>query len=226
MSVFVRGLKTAATKRAARTPNLQPRISTLDPARLQRADYLDLSSHPKLLVDYLPRSSGSREPASRVQFHPLGKTPFPPQTSGFLYFHKPDEAPVRSLAGGIRFRRLLGPTADFATGTDLLHPDGSGEPWEIPLTTLVRSQPSLGKLLVQDDLVTELQMERCQRLFGTKKPGAEPQLLHWLEQPFVVNFGARTLRMDLVSLHNKYEFSLSGPFSEQKGTRPYKGASK
>ncbi|KAF7329494.1 hypothetical protein MKEN_00211800 [Mycena kentingensis (nom. inval.)] len=172
------------------------KVVTLDPKKLRPNDYLDISSSLEIFlrtITYLPHAGHSF-------------TPFPPNTRGFFYFQRPADALPDALAGGVRFRRVPRPNASFASGNDLLLPDGSL--WEVPLTKVVTRSPAWTQLLLDDGLIAPALVEVAHKLAqGLSRVNFPRTYLHAFGQPFEGPFGpdqnltivrageARTLRM-------------------------------
>ena len=123
-----------------------PRLSTLSPAKLTATDYIDISNHCRPSADL---------PTGRISLWYGGQKPFPPDTKGFLYFHKSDDP----LFGSLRFRVVAdSDPALFENGTDLFQ-ESRGRPWEVPLLYL-KHQPRFASVyetlrlegLVPDDV--------------------------------------------------------------------------
>lgn len=157
-------------------------ISTLDPHKLVRSDFMDLSGRLR------PAVSPNALPTSEVSFGCVGKSRlrFPPNTCGFLYYRSPpDFAP---LAGEIRFRLVEGEDpAGFAQGYDLVH--SSGLPWHINVASL-RHQSTLAAQLINEKFMTPSLFRKCR---GKTLLLPHRVILHSLGQPFTVNFGQNSL---------------------------------
>ncbi|KAJ7878569.1 hypothetical protein B0H14DRAFT_1636240 [Mycena olivaceomarginata] len=159
-------------------------ISTLDPAGLKPSDHIDISS----LTRYALRIHSSRHrkgipvlPFFTYYKHEGVASTFPPRTTGYFYFYRPENRP--STAAGIRFRIASVNPAKFSNGRDLLRPDGL--PWEIPLPR-VQSRAALRKLLLQDGLVTQTELKECETLTPLGRPR---NILYRFDQPFSLSFG-------------------------------------
>ena len=121
---------------------------------------------------------------------------FPVEGPGYLYF-KPPEPHRPAFSGEIRFRPATTPEM-FATGKDLAKPDG--EPWGLPLFTLINTgfRP-LYERLVEDGLVTQDVQQLLTSfsssakfrsfILGHRRSGSPP-VLRSLSDPFTINLSA------------------------------------
>ncbi|KAJ6548119.1 hypothetical protein DFH09DRAFT_1169824 [Mycena vulgaris] len=173
--------------RVSKAQRRTTQISTLDPTRLRATDRVDLSSRLRYQVRIAEYPS---EKQTFLQYckRKGAKIVFPPQSSGFIYYHRPKELPF--TAGALRFRIAGVNPAKFDKGRDLIRPDGM--PWEVPLPTLSKTRPVLRELLLHDGLVTESELEQCRRLFPGGRPRDAQTLLHSFHQTFSVSFEAMT----------------------------------
>jgi hypothetical protein len=150
-------------------------LSTLNPARMTHADYVDLSGRGRIhgATFWTPRKAGSE-----VELH------FPSQTQGFFYYVPgPAHAPV---AGEVRFRITSNAEpASFEHGHDLLLPH-SPAPWRIPLIAIIQRKQNYALMFEQlrkdgaigDDLVAHLREEMSPVIRRTM------HIVHSLGQPF------------------------------------------
>ena len=132
-------------------------VRTLDPTKLTPRDHINLSQLAWPNVVFAPSSpipaNVSGRPIVQIKATSLLSDGFPPNTTGFLYYHVP---PYSSpLAGEVRFR--ITPSSDpasFAAGSDLLMENGM--PWRILLLNVAGGIIFKGllALLLQDGLVT------------------------------------------------------------------------
>jgi hypothetical protein len=156
-------------------------LSTLDSARVNAADYMDLSGYLRVY-------------GARFALGSSDHTPFPSQTHGFFYYvpgpaHAPIAGEVRfRIAGEVRFR--IAPTADptgFQHGHDLLL-HNSPAPWRVPLISIIQSKSSYIHLyerlckdgIISSDLVADVREHKSSypsRISTTF-------ILHSLSQPF------------------------------------------
>ncbi|KAJ7155680.1 hypothetical protein C8R46DRAFT_1004891 [Mycena filopes] len=155
-------------------------ISSLDPRSLTSTDHLILSGVKALSATFPP---GGWE---QLWYHNEGnraRLPFPQNTSGFLYYHRPPNA--TPLEGDVRFRCTPTPSpSSFSAGHDLLLPWGG--PWQIVIPQLARRK-EIAAQLVQQQLVPEAQLSRATELFGTKHIHL-PSILFRLNGQFRLNF--------------------------------------
>ncbi|KAJ7173149.1 hypothetical protein C8R46DRAFT_990954 [Mycena filopes] len=172
-----------SSPRRGRPPHRRP-VSSLDPRLLTSDDHLDMSKRRSVFLACPPGGSiplhhdGNNAP--RYPTHP-----FPENTAGFLYYHRPHDA--APLEGSVRFRCTPTPVpSSFATGHDLLLP--SGVPWQILLPQLVRIavRPIMIQLAHQQ-LATQAQLTRAAELFGTRR--IQPSItLFRFDQEFPLDF--------------------------------------
>ncbi|KZP33730.1 hypothetical protein FIBSPDRAFT_1035743 [Athelia psychrophila] len=124
-------------------------IQSLDPSKFQPSDYVSLTGvEPTVFT----RDSAFTLRYSRSQLEPSPThTPFPENSSGFLYLSSSPGKP--QSAWEIRFRVTDGNAPQsFESGADLLCPDH--KPWRIPLRALgTKKYPALRELLLRDGLV-------------------------------------------------------------------------
>ena len=117
--------------------------------------------------------------------------PFPPHTSGFLYYHQPQDAPL--LVGQLRFR--LTPDRlpqSFSQGKDCLTPEG--DVWKIPLIVLhhYEAHRHIYRQLRLDGFVSDALHSKLAALEFV--PRNTSMLLHSLHQVFPVDFATSYLR--------------------------------
>ncbi|KAJ6566118.1 hypothetical protein B0H19DRAFT_1066463 [Mycena capillaripes] len=113
--------------------------------------------------------------------------PFPPQSTGFLYFHK--EPNALPMEGSVRLRVTPDQEpSSFRRGHDLLLP--SGCPWQVILPQIAsqRVQTGFRHQLLHENLVTPEQLEQCRTVFGTRKMYTQ-FILFRATQEFPVHFG-------------------------------------
>jgi hypothetical protein len=153
------------------------------PSRLTPSDWLDASCK----INYTIRHGPAR---GRINFRDgrigsrcrASPPPFPPGTAGFLYAHT---VPGHPAAGAVRMR--LVPTRDpthFATGTDLLLPNGL--PWAAPFPVLARAQKNrpLRECLVREGLVDAKDVARWADL----PIDGRVQVVHGPDTAFFIDF--------------------------------------
>lgn len=117
--------------------------------------------------------------------------PFPDDTSGFFYYHKP--ATASAIAGQIRFRVTSTPDpASWTSGHDLQNPRGLT--WEIPLAKITDNYPRLiaiRTLLLHDGLVSPETVNRCELIADWRRKLGSNMLLSHLGESFLVRFSAQ-----------------------------------
>lgn len=156
---------------------------------------LSLSQLPRIRVPHLA-SDATFQPwyTVRNKTDRTRPTRFPPGTRGFLYYHHPPGLP--STAGALRFRLTDSPDpSSISRGTDLLQPE-TQLPWEVSLARLATTQywkAAFDHLLLQDRLVTSDDAAPFRR-----KPLRDPRMLHYIGQPFHVDFSNPTLIFNTV----------------------------
>ncbi|KAJ7737069.1 hypothetical protein B0H16DRAFT_1572520 [Mycena metata] len=145
-----------------------PILSTLDPHRLTRTDYVDLSNKAKFLFRLLPSYETTSiffdvAPKKGVKsaFPSKRAISFPPNTAGFLYYHTPsgDASPFE---GGLRIRVTPDNSSwGFDRGRDLLAP--TGFPWQTNLLQIARvvRWQHVRETLLQENLVTPARLAWC-----------------------------------------------------------------
>ncbi|KAF6755442.1 hypothetical protein DFP72DRAFT_1067727 [Ephemerocybe angulata] len=128
----LRPMFTSAIQRAPGPPIKRP-VNNLDPKHLNMSDIIDFQEVIQ------PRVSFAGATVSRLRYS-VPKTPFPPHSRGFLYYHSRPGFPPG--AGEIRFRVVDPRLAEshsaadlFANGRDLLEHTGY-KPWRIHMLQL------------------------------------------------------------------------------------------
>ena len=183
------------------------KVRTLDPAKLTPNDYVDLGAKSRPSVQFITQSNTPDSISGllvdncgfQLNTYVFQDARFPPNTAGFLYYHRPPFCPP--LAGEIRFRiTSSSDPASFAVGSDLFTP--LGLPWKIPLLymTISKLYATLRALLIQDGLVAPQLMETAtavaKTLKGTDHPrrcdhvgGNRSSIIGSLRQAFIFRFG-------------------------------------
>ncbi|KAG6830434.1 hypothetical protein H0H92_000737 [Tricholoma furcatifolium] len=150
---------------------------------------------------------------------------FPPSTHGFLYYHHVLNTPPTS--GQIRFR--VTPEHDkynFAGGSDLLLPGYL--PWSLSLFHLARHTKNQGlwDLVRQEGFIDSATADwvstNCKTNFGW-------QMLHYLEQPFVLDLQSVNLALDIITPQTLGRVSLWGLLMVTEGGKrvsPYRVSSR
>jgi hypothetical protein len=155
---------------------------------------------------------------------------FPPNSSGFLYFHQPQGAPL--LAGQLRFR--LTPSdfpESFSQGEDCMTPEG--DVWKIPLFVL-HSFPyhqHIYQRLRRDGLVSDALHSKLADVLKTCLcPRNTSVILHSLDQVFPINFAVRSFRFFIVGDSSCRVVDIRFPFEMQivghKRGNPFTSADK
>ncbi|KAK7437385.1 hypothetical protein VKT23_018630 [Stygiomarasmius scandens] len=178
----------------------QPSLTTFIPKQLKPTDYVNLSGLLRPQVKYRTvQLQPFYESAEKFRLNNPGRKhnyiPFPPNTSGFYYLHKPT-GNVPKFAGGIRFR--ICPSNDpmsFERGSDLLL--SRGLPWQITNWILALDYVHWGMELVSSGEMDIEIIELCQKLAKEAKLKHTPRqtVVYALKQPFSMTFGRRTARI-------------------------------
>ena len=149
--------------------------------------------------------------------------PYPPETTGFLYYFTSRERP--RIAGELRLRVASSDDPkSFESGHDLLRLDG--RPWSRSLFSVSKHYtPLYEKLreerLVSDDLGTVLstftRVPRCQQIYT-------------LNDPFIVNLEKIDQDFTIITQQAMELLRFNGPLADCRSMRrqitPYTGASK
>ncbi|KAI0064514.1 hypothetical protein BV25DRAFT_1822876 [Artomyces pyxidatus] len=172
-------------------------IRTLDPKRLQREDFVDLSH--RLRRGYGIPSVSSNAMAVCGYTSSEKRDPFPGGTRGFFYYHPP--TPPDTILGEVRFRVTASDDpASFSTGSDLIGP--GARPWRVPpsvMSPTVRSGAAFGQLLLAEKLVTQAQLDLWTQL-PRENSDTVPLLTHF-GQPFFVDFSRPHVYNWVVTAH-------------------------
>ncbi|KIJ95973.1 hypothetical protein K443DRAFT_682626 [Laccaria amethystina LaAM-08-1] len=208
-------------------------MSTLNQHKLLPSDFLShLSNRSRPVVQLLNAAKDKLkdpqwklsgiQPVCHWQFgyHDMhGKPlPFPPNSSGFLYYYQPQGAPL--LAGELRFR--LTPNdlpQSFSQGEDCLTPDE--DIWKIPLLVLYRykAHQNIYRQLQLDGFVSDGLHSKLKTVVKSSScPRHSGIILHSLHQVFPVNFAASNLSLFVVGdstyrrvgFHCPFEIQVSG----------------
>ncbi|EAU83549.1 hypothetical protein CC1G_04805 [Coprinopsis cinerea okayama7 len=185
--------KATKAARSSATSSLLPRrerrparqISTLNPSKLVPGDYIEVADGSASFVVAV-HGVDVKSVVVNPQWYDsatrsINTSPFPPNTRGFLYLHRPDRSCITS---GLRFRLVDKPDPTlFDQGKDLLRPDG--KPWFLPLVAIVKRNcyTTLRELVIRSKLVSETELALLKSLDGENmKSGAV--LLGSITQPF------------------------------------------
>ncbi|TFK46230.1 hypothetical protein OE88DRAFT_1812065 [Heliocybe sulcata] len=143
----------AATGATGPRKGLALLLRRLNQAELAIEDFVDLTGRLTKTVHF---HMAPEDPSLEMRYFQSGgrKTPFPPDSQGFLYWHlNPDAPPV---SGQVRFRTTTSSdTATFPSGRDLQLPNG--RTWNIPLFRIARGSQYSGLRahLLAERLVTQ-----------------------------------------------------------------------
>ncbi|KAJ7042819.1 hypothetical protein C8F04DRAFT_55164 [Mycena alexandri] len=184
-----------------------PRISTLQPRKLQPGDFMETLPYGFHLF-YRKPATPDLERSLTLQ-HRGGELAWtdalpPTPCRGFLYFHNPANR-TAPLAATLRFRLTpdfspasrISPQAAFAAGSDLQIPGADGFPWSMALWTLVK-YPVFGHLC--NVLRNEGARLPAHPWPGTRQMDEFSVMLYARGQPFLVDFSLPSLRVWLPQL--------------------------
>lgn len=152
-----------------------------------------------------------------VTVHYRSTAPFPDNTRGFFYYHRPKGLPER--AGEIRFRKV--PTDDpkmLPQGSDLLLPHGV--PWSLPLWYLAvhPAFTAFWESLIRDKLITSSLVEEFAKTSSrwTELPvqlTLRTPAIHALGQPFTVQIGHKSRKICIADDQGPSPITLFTPFA-------------
>ena len=215
---------------AKRPPRKSAMISTLNHHKLLPSDFLThFSNRSRPVVRLLgvakeklkdPRLKITAiRPACRWQFGYYDMnckpSPFPPNSSGFLYYHQPQGAPL--LAGEVRFRLTPNNLPEsFSQGKDCLTPDE--DIWKIPLLSLYRykAHKNVYRQLQLDGFVSDALHSKLKTVIKSSRcPRHSGIILHSLHQVFAVDFSACNLTLFVVGDSTYRRVLLHCPFGTQ-----------
>ena len=191
-------------------------ISTFNQHRLLRSDHIDISNFTRPIVKLRDEVNGSEHIWQMSYREVRGeRIPFPPNSSGFLYFHQPQGAPL--LAGELRFRPTLNNLPEsFSHGEDCMTPEG--DVWKIPLFVL-HSFPyhqHIYQRLRKDGLVSDALHSKLADVLKTCLcPRNTSVILHSLDQVFPINFAVRSFRFFIVGDSSCRMADIRFPFEMQ-----------
>ncbi|EDQ98206.1 uncharacterized protein LACBIDRAFT_308127 [Laccaria bicolor S238N-H82] len=220
--------KRLKTRTAAKRKSLM--VSTLDQHKLLPSDFLShLSNRARPGVRFLNVAKDMLKdprlkhtcilPACRWQFGYFdmdGKpTPFPPNSSGFLYYHQPQGAPL--LSGEVRFRLTPNNLPEsFSQGEDCLIPHG--DIWKIPLLSLhsYKTHQDVYRQLQLDGFVSDALHSKLKTVAKTCPcPRHSAVILHSLHQVFPVDFALAHMNLFVVGDSTYRRVLLHCPFLTQ-----------
>jgi hypothetical protein len=196
-------------------------VSTLNPSRIIKTDYLDLSRRLTSTVRF-PKSVKDTYTLLRYHNGPERTVvPFPDQVAGFLYYH--DDEYALPLEGSVRLRL----TADyepssFPSGQDLTLP--SGAPWQIILPRIAcgEQHATLCAQLRRERLVTSKQLWRARRIFRYSDNISPHLTLFRLSQQFPVDF-SESLKLTAVGKTLLHPLIFDDIFRDDRGMMPWTG---
>ena len=209
--------------------------------RVRRAPISTLNQHKLLPSDFIDISNSCLRPGIRFQndrsvhawqmcyYETNGETsPFPSHSSGFLYYHQPQDAPL--LAGELRFRLTPGNLPQsFSRGEDCLTPDGAV--WKIPLLALYRYPYNrrIYRQLQLDGFISDALHSKVENLVKTSHcPQDTSVTLHSLHQAFPINFAASRFRFFVLGDSTCQRVDITYPFrmsdTVNKRASPYTSA--
>ncbi|KDQ58061.1 hypothetical protein JAAARDRAFT_193534 [Jaapia argillacea MUCL 33604] len=164
----------------------------LDPLRLTRNDFHDLSNRSSVKVKHRASKSGLIHYHRILTPTSLKYIPFPPDTKGFFYYLPNVRATTPLFASGVRFR-VTGSRnpKSFESGKDLKLPNGLT--WSIPLYFIrIMPQYLIFKQLIYWHGFHALR--NLPRAHGSNVPNPEKTpmapILHSLFQAFELDFGS------------------------------------
>ncbi|KAJ7769925.1 hypothetical protein B0H16DRAFT_1686028 [Mycena metata] len=204
-------------------------ISSLNPLELRSKDYIDASGlEPLNIVFHHTRGSDQLwYNLSRISNSESRESlPFPPASKGFLYYHNDLHSPFES---GLRLRLTSGngsPPSLFASGQDLVAPDGA--PWHISLPALAshsdnQSHLAILEQLLRENVVTQEQIAQHQTLFGKRWKQWAPRIITRLTQEFPVDFSG-ILVATIVANGAVHNFKLGHVFRVEQGPAQWTGS--
>ncbi|KAF6755448.1 hypothetical protein DFP72DRAFT_1008888 [Ephemerocybe angulata] len=191
----------SAVQHGVRCPPTKRTVKNLDPKRLHISDIIDLNGPvlPTVKFGATPRTSQQLD-------YFCTKTPFPPNSRGFLYYHSRPGLPPG--AGEIRFRVVDSKSAShsaadlFANGRDLLDHTGH-RPWRIHMLQLyaARDYDPVRRLLLSNGLIGAAQdHETEQRVsMNAMRTFGGSTILDTISDAFVIRqLPIATLRLTLI----------------------------
>ncbi|KAF8153880.1 hypothetical protein B0H34DRAFT_661521 [Crassisporium funariophilum] len=150
--------------------------------------------------------------------------PFPENATGFLYYWQAPRGPA--ISGGLRFR--VTPSNTRPVFNELVDLEISpGQPWHIPLYTLVRSKcyaavalQLLSEGLVDENLVSDIRKLPKARL------DASTTALYTINDPFHIDLQNSRQKMFAVTRHNLAKGSIRYNFTDKRDNvqgHPFRG---
>ncbi|KAF9063888.1 hypothetical protein BDP27DRAFT_1405591 [Rhodocollybia butyracea] len=205
-SVLAPDPKVPRWSNGSRTFSRSHNISTLNPEKLVKSDFIDLRQQAHIAVRYRSISSMLCPYLLRpTKATVIAAQPFPAGTHGYLYLHRPLN--VHPCAARLRFRicdNSLPPQEAFSRGNDLLLPKGA--PWEISLLQLLTSASisNFRESFLLDGFTSEETLSQMDGLLEAHKKGTRfhSRLIFSFGQPFSVSMGQRSAKFGVVNLEN------------------------
>ncbi|KIY48898.1 hypothetical protein FISHEDRAFT_73229 [Fistulina hepatica ATCC 64428] len=163
-------------------------ISTLIPRNLSSSDHLDLSRKKNATIT-LPDG----HPMQLTYLKYLrDTTPFPDNTTGFLYLHQPRTVPG-IYASQLRFRLTSNcDPSSFHNGRDLELPDEIF-PWSLSWYKIADPRPlcvrTLRKYLIKEGITSIDEMAACWDYVRQRQDHSLTFMVHTLDDPFCIKVG-------------------------------------
>ncbi|PPQ71643.1 hypothetical protein CVT25_008006 [Psilocybe cyanescens] len=211
MLVLTSGAETWVDKGTMAAPIQYRSLLTLQPHLISKLDQKAYDISDCAVAKLVTPDALNKDKTIRTDlvYHP--QHPFPPNTKGYLYFHRlGDNRPP--FTGEIRWR-ICDHHSNFEKGRDLWHHRYSSEPWSLSLPQLagINHVAGLRHLLIHERLVD----------FGVisdlSRRSLDPlaTILYDLDQPFLVDLSERSEHpMALVNRKSCVHFVLGTVFGE------------
>ena len=147
----------------------------------------------------------------------------PPDTKAFLYYSTSPKRP--RIAGELRLRVVpSGDPASFESGFDLLALNN--RPWSRPLLTLPINYLPLYEKLREERLVSD-DLHKVLSTFPPGLPQNRAQIIYTLNDPFIVDFSTRLVRLSIITEQGMGSLGFERPFADiiaKARRKPYTGA--
>ena len=156
----------------------------------------------------------------RSQCHKIPVSPYPPDTTAFIYYFTPPEKP--RIAGELRLRVASNDDfASFERGSDLLKLNG--QPWSRSLCRVSKYYIPLYEKLREDGLVPD-DLDAVLSTFPPVKPTSQP--LYTLSDTFILDFSKKRLKFTVITEQGVEVIQFGGAFFERRPEKrsPYAGA--
>ena len=214
----------SSTKRSAKQKHKSHEIRSLNPKWLSLSgqEILDISGRTGKSIkisaqeSFFVRYSFEWDPKTGSSRRMVA----PPDTTGFLYYHRPRDQP--EIAGQIRFR-VCSDATRFEQGRDL---DGiiPGVPWSIHLWQVVKYWPQFCSALLKEGLVDQSLVDDLKRLNLTLRSGL---ILYSLSDPITLKLSHEKINITFVTRKAAHQIPLRRLFAEQthqtSDNAPYEG---